>query len=61
MIYMAVTADKYELPLAVATNAEELSRMTGYNIKTIDSSISKRRNGKIRGMKFVKVEEMEEE
>ena len=60
MLYMAVTADKYEIPLAVATNAEELSRMTGYSRTTIVSSISKRLNGKIRGIKFVKVEESEE-
>lgn len=61
MLYMAVTADKYELPLAVAKNAKKLSRMTGYSRTTIDSSISKRRNGKNRGIKFVKVEESEEE
>ena len=39
-LYLRTTMDEYELPVAVATNARELSRMTGTDYHTIMSSIS---------------------
>lgn len=56
-LYMAVTADKYELPVAVAESVKELSNMTGYTEALILSSISKRQIGNRRGIRFVRVEE----
>lgn len=56
ILYLAVTADKYELPLMVTDNIQELAekyKTTGNNIR---SSISKGINGKCSGRKFVKVE-----
>ena len=57
MIYIAVTPDKYELPMAVACNTTELSRMTGIKKEYISQAISKGLNGKKQGMKFVRVRE----
>ena len=34
-LYMAVTADKYELPIAVADSAAELARMLGRAVDTV--------------------------
>lgn len=44
-LYMAVTADKYELPIAVADTAKELSQMIGRSMDVIYTGInrSKRR------------------
>ena len=54
-LYMAVTPDKYELPLAVKTNAKDIAELFGTTEKTVYSSISKNRSGKRNGVKFVKV------
>ena len=35
MIYMAVTADKYELPIIVAGNAQELADRLHISINTV--------------------------
>lgn len=40
-IYMYVTPDIYELPLAVADSTQELADMLGRNEKSVRSSISK--------------------
>lgn len=55
-LYMAVTPDKYELPLAVETNASDLAKMFGTNQQAIFTAISKNLSGKQNGVKFVKVE-----
>lgn len=54
-LYMAVTPDKYELPLAVEAHAEDIAEIFGTTAKTVYSSISKGRSGKRNGVKFVKV------
>lgn len=41
-LYLWVTSDKYELPLAVADSMEELARMAGVTVGTVTSSISRR-------------------
>lgn len=41
-LYLLVTSDKYELPLAVADSMEELARMAGVTVGTVTSSISRR-------------------
>ena len=60
-LYMMVTKDKYELPLAVAGSAGELSRMTGVSAMQIYSQVSKYKHGRVKRSKFVKVEDYEEE
>lgn len=54
VIWLAVTPDKYELPVAVADTAEELGNMLGKTANAIYSSMS---NSKKRGYKspYVKV------
>ena len=37
-IWLKVTMDKYELPIAVADSAKELAAITGASINTIKSS-----------------------
>lgn len=40
-IYMAVTNDKYELPVAVTTNAAAMAKICGLTEGSVLSSISK--------------------
>lgn len=49
LVYMEVTKDKYELPLAVSDSIRELARMRGVNASTISHAI----NG-IDGKNFVR-------
>ena len=55
VLWMKITKDEYELPVAVAETAAELARMLNVSVDTIYSATSRRRN---RGDKtaFVKVE-----
>lgn len=55
-MYMAVTTDKYELPIAIGDTAKELGKLLGVSANLIHSSISKNQTGKIRKMRFVKVD-----
>lgn len=61
MLYMAVTADKYELPICVKDNVHDLAVWAGISDNTLSSNLSKNRSGKNRGYKFVKVGELNEE
>ena len=58
-LYMAVTADKYELPLCVGT-AREVAAFCGINMDNFYSQVSKTAQGKISGKlckrKLIKVE-----
>lgn len=55
-IYMAVTADEYELPIDFSSNLKKLAERTGVSASNISCCISRKCNGKVRGFKFVKVE-----
>lgn len=55
-IWMKVTKDKYELPVAVADSPMELARILGISSNTINSSISHVKTGKIKTSVFKKVE-----
>lgn len=55
MVYMAVTSDKYELPIYVGSTARELAEHFGVSINNVYSSISHKSTGRYRGYKFVKV------
>lgn len=54
-LYIAVSLDKYELPIAVADNVPELARMMGTTVNVINSSISRKTR------RYHKVERIEEE
>lgn len=40
VVYMAVTKDKYELPIAVADTTAELAKLVGVSRNAINSAIS---------------------
>lgn len=54
-IWLAVTADEYELPLAVADSAKELGNCFGLSAKTVTNSTLMKYDGSVSGRKFVKV------
>lgn len=63
VLYVAVTNDRYELPIAVAETQTELAIMVGVDISTICKQIKRRAAGgggrmspKKCGMKFYKVD-----
>lgn len=45
-LYMKVTNDEYELPLAVAESISELAKMTGATKASLFSIFSRQRRGK---------------
>jgi hypothetical protein len=55
-LYMAVTPDRYELPLAVCLNADELGRCFGIKGRTVLQQICRKDNGTMRGAKFIRIE-----
>lgn len=56
-IYMAVTADEYELPIAVAGSVQKLATMMGLAKQTVKCGLapSNDDSGKNKGYKFVRV------
>lgn len=46
LLWMAVTPDKYELPLVVATSAPELAKALGRATNTIRTEMSLAMNGR---------------
>lgn len=60
---MAVTTDRYELPLAVCGSPDELGKCFGMSGNSVLVSLWRNETGKRRGAKFirVKIEEGEEE
>ena len=59
-IYMQVTTDEYELPVAVANSIGELAEITGFTYNQIATRISWVKSGKIKKKEFVKVEVSDE-
>ena len=55
-LYMAVTADKYELPLIVSDRITEIAEYTGTSNKSVLESIRLKLSGKYKKIKYVKVE-----
>lgn len=69
VLYMAVTADKYELPIAVADTAAELAAIVGYDAQRIRERVCRKYEAEGRdnrasytwgGMRFYRVKEAEE-
>lgn len=60
-IWMMVTQDEYELPLAIADSSDELARICGTSANSIRSTVAKARKGIIKNPSYVlvKVEEGE--
>jgi ribosomal protein L7Ae-like RNA K-turn-binding protein len=58
-VWMAVSRDQYQLPIAVADTAEELGRLVGVKPASIETVVSRFNTGKIRNLKrqnYFKVE-----
>lgn len=55
-LWMKVTNDEYELPLAVADTMAELARMTGIKPESLYSIISRDRHGKKHSYSYREVE-----
>lgn len=60
-IWMEVTQDKYELPVAVAASAAELARIRGVKQNTVVSAAWRARLGKYKRSKYVSVEVEDDE
>lgn len=54
-LWMAVTADEYELPLAVETSAKKLADLIGVSVSTVKGCEFRDSDGHISGRRFVKV------
>lgn len=57
--YMAVTPDKYELPLAVEEQLYLLAIKLGMTNAAVKSAIDHKRSGKLNKVKIVKIEQEE--
>lgn len=55
-LYLAVTADKYELPLIVEDTALQLANKMGITQGRVNSAIYQNESGKRRGTKIIKIE-----
>lgn len=51
-LYLAVTADEYELPVYVATKLKEMSLWSGLTVNALDCAISKYHRYKAAGKRF---------
>lgn len=54
-LWLCVTADEYELPIAISDTATELARMTNTTANNIREAARIQSSGKTSGRKFVKV------
>lgn len=54
-LWMEISQDRYELPLAVATSAKELARMVGSTPSIIYSELSQFRAGRLRSCRWVHI------
>lgn len=54
-VWVFVTDDEYELPLAVADTAQQMAELTGYSRATIVSSYSHWRRGDYKTCRFRRV------
>ena len=55
VVYMKVTTDKYELPVAIADSVKELAEKVGVKACSIYSNMSHYKNGAINKSPYVKV------
>ena len=57
ILYMAVTADEYEIPLIVEDSISKLAKKADVSVSTVRSSINRNQSGTRRGMKFIQVKD----
>ena len=55
-VWMKVTRDQYELPIAIADSPQELSMLVGSNADNINACIAKVAAGVTKKSQYVKVE-----
>ncbi len=55
-LYMAVTADKYELPLIVSDKVKDIAKYSGTSERNVYQGIYYNYPGKRKKMKFVRVD-----
>lgn len=55
-LYMAVTADKYELPVRICDTGAELARLEGIKLNTLYCAMLRKRDGSVKGVKYIRVE-----
>ena len=55
-LYMAVTADKYELPIAIEDTPGKLAERINIKQSSILTAIALKRSGRNRGIKFIKIQ-----
>ena len=56
LVYMQITTDEYELPVAVAESLDELSKIVGVTKTSIWHSINRRETGRLKGKsKYIRV------
>lgn len=64
VLYMAISLDKYELPIAVEDTAGALASKLGISSNAVSAACTprrKNRGGKHRGYRIIKIEEEEKE
>ena len=54
-LWLAVEADKYELPLYVADSARELAEKFGTTKHNVECNVLRGDNGRISGRRFIRV------
>lgn len=54
-LYMAVTPDEYELPLAVEDSVTKLAKLFNVKPSKVSTLISMGRSGKTTGVKFLRI------
>jgi hypothetical protein len=55
-IYMWITKDRFELPIAVADSVPELAKIAGKTVPQVETAISHWAHGKIAHPSFIRVE-----
>lgn len=60
-LYLAVTPDRYELPLAVCLDAYELGRCLGISGRSVLQSMGRKQSGTKRGYNLVRIEVEEDD
>lgn len=61
MLWMKVTNDKYELPIAIAESAYELADMLGINANVIYSQMSHFKAGRTKSCPYIQIKEGDED
>lgn len=61
LLWIAVTADEYELPICVENTAEKLARRLGTSRTAVNTKCCKKYGGKYSGYRIVRIEDSEEQ